>query len=270
MGGTLIRLVEDQHEVHVAYMTSGNIAVFDHDAQPRGRPGDRIQPAVLGSTPTSRTKSSRQVARSLGAQEAGQARHARGAGDQGADSLERGQGRRHRGRLPGRAPALSRPAVLSHRHDRQEADHRGGRADHPRADRAARTRSRSTWPATCPIRTARTAFVPRRSSALWRRSSRAAAGPRCCSIAGPGRNGRRTRSRSRCRSARATWHRKRAAIFRHESQKDSALFPGPDDAANSGSGPRTATGNTADVYNQIGLPEYFALEGFVRWNGVPI
>src|SRR4029079_8943077 len=33
MGGTLIRLVEDKHEAHVAYMTSGNIAVFDHDAQ---------------------------------------------------------------------------------------------------------------------------------------------------------------------------------------------------------------------------------------------
>ncbi len=33
MGGTLIRLVEDGHRVHVAYMTSGNIAVFDHDAR---------------------------------------------------------------------------------------------------------------------------------------------------------------------------------------------------------------------------------------------
>ncbi len=33
MGGALIRLVEDKHEVHVAYMTSGNIAVFDHDAR---------------------------------------------------------------------------------------------------------------------------------------------------------------------------------------------------------------------------------------------
>ena len=32
MGGTLIRLVEQGHAVHVAYMTSGNIAVFDHDA----------------------------------------------------------------------------------------------------------------------------------------------------------------------------------------------------------------------------------------------
>lgn len=32
MGGTLIRLVDQEHEVHVAYQTSGNIAVFDDDA----------------------------------------------------------------------------------------------------------------------------------------------------------------------------------------------------------------------------------------------
>jgi glucosamine-6-phosphate deaminase len=32
MGGTFIRLVDQQHDVHVAYQTSGNIAVHDHDA----------------------------------------------------------------------------------------------------------------------------------------------------------------------------------------------------------------------------------------------
>lgn len=32
MGGTLIRLADQGHEVHVAYQTSGNIAVFDADA----------------------------------------------------------------------------------------------------------------------------------------------------------------------------------------------------------------------------------------------
>lgn len=31
MGGTMNRLVEQRHDVHVAYQTSGNIAVFDHD-----------------------------------------------------------------------------------------------------------------------------------------------------------------------------------------------------------------------------------------------
>src|SRR6185437_2836932 len=32
MGGTLIRLVDQGHDVHVAYQTSGNIAVFDDEA----------------------------------------------------------------------------------------------------------------------------------------------------------------------------------------------------------------------------------------------
>ena len=32
MGGTLIRLVDQGHDVHIAYQTSGNIAVFDGDA----------------------------------------------------------------------------------------------------------------------------------------------------------------------------------------------------------------------------------------------
>ncbi len=32
MGGTLITLADQGHEVYIAYMTSGNIAVFDHDA----------------------------------------------------------------------------------------------------------------------------------------------------------------------------------------------------------------------------------------------
>ena len=63
--------------------------------------------------------------------------------------------------------------------------------------------------------------------------------------------------------------RKRKAIFMHESQKDAALFPGADprefwqraDDRNKG---------TADKYNRIGLPEYFAIEAFVRYNGIPI
>src|SRR5438876_5042352 len=33
MGGAIIRLVEQGHRVHIAYMSSGNIAVFDHDAR---------------------------------------------------------------------------------------------------------------------------------------------------------------------------------------------------------------------------------------------
>jgi glucosamine-6-phosphate deaminase len=33
MGGTIMKLVKQGHDVHVAYMTSGSYAVFDHDAK---------------------------------------------------------------------------------------------------------------------------------------------------------------------------------------------------------------------------------------------
>lgn len=63
--------------------------------------------------------------------------------------------------------------------------------------------------------------------------------------------------------------RKRNAIFRHESQKDKAPFPGSDDRE-FWQRAEERNRHTADLYNQLGLPEYLALEGFVRWNGQPL
>ena len=122
MGGTLIRLVEDRHEVHVAYMTSGNIAVFDHDAQ-------RIADLVtefnrlfgIDDDKSQRARSSASHGRW----------RARQPGEPDSDEVltikalirwSEAKAGAIVGRLPRRAPALSRPAVLSHRHDRQEAD----------------------------------------------------------------------------------------------------------------------------------------------------
>ncbi len=79
--------------------------------------------------------------------------------------------------------------------------------------------------------------------------------------------GRRTRSTSPCRFSPRDLEQKRAAIFRHESQKDTALFPGPDDPREFWQRAEDRNRHTADLYNQLGLPEYYALEGFVRWNG---
>jgi len=59
--------------------------------------------------------------------------------------------------------------------------------------------------------------------------------------------------------------RKRKAIFKHQSQKDSAMFPGSD--------PRefwvraeARNHATAVAYNQLGLAEYEAIEAFVRYH----
>lgn len=58
--------------------------------------------------------------------------------------------------------------------------------------------------------------------------------------------------------------RKRKAIFKHQSQKDTALFPGHD--------PREfwmraedRNRATAKLYDALGLAEYEAIEGFKRF-----
>lgn len=60
--------------------------------------------------------------------------------------------------------------------------------------------------------------------------------------------------------------RKKMAIFKHESQKDRALFPGHDERE-FWVRAEERTKNTARIYNDLGLPEYYGLEGFVRYSG---
>ncbi len=63
--------------------------------------------------------------------------------------------------------------------------------------------------------------------------------------------------------------RKRAAIFKHESQKDRALFPGPSDTREFWQRAEDRNRSTARLYDQLGLTEYEAIEGFVRWRSGP-
>jgi len=61
--------------------------------------------------------------------------------------------------------------------------------------------------------------------------------------------------------------RKRDAIFKHESQKDRALFPGAD-MREFWQRAEHRNAETARRYDKLGLAEYEAIEGFVRWDGV--
>lgn len=58
--------------------------------------------------------------------------------------------------------------------------------------------------------------------------------------------------------------RKRRAIFKHQSQKDSALFPGTD-AREFWVRAEERNRATARIYDQLGLAEYEAIEAFVRY-----
>lgn len=57
---------------------------------------------------------------------------------------------------------------------------------------------------------------------------------------------------------------KRRAIFKHQSQKDRPMFPGTD-TREFWQRAEERNKRTAEIYNQIGLAEYEAIEGFVRW-----
>ncbi len=59
--------------------------------------------------------------------------------------------------------------------------------------------------------------------------------------------------------------RKRLAIFKHQSQKDRAPFPGGSDAREFWKRAEDRNRNTAMLYDKLGLPEYQAIEGFVLW-----
>jgi glucosamine-6-phosphate deaminase len=61
---------------------------------------------------------------------------------------------------------------------------------------------------------------------------------------------------------------KRSAIFKHQSQKDRAMFPGHDQRE---FWQRAEQRNrqTAQLYDQLGLAEYEAIEGFVQWRPAP-
>jgi len=59
--------------------------------------------------------------------------------------------------------------------------------------------------------------------------------------------------------------RKKEAIFRHQSQKDSAMFPGGTDRREFWQRAEDRNLGTARTFDALGLPEYYAMEAFVQW-----
>ena len=59
--------------------------------------------------------------------------------------------------------------------------------------------------------------------------------------------------------------RKKQAIFRHQSQKDRAMFPGGADRREFWQRAEDRNLATAKTFDTLGLPEYYAMEAFVKW-----
>jgi glucosamine-6-phosphate deaminase len=267
MGGTLIRLCEQEHEVHVAYQTSGNIAVFDEAAV---RHADFVAEYC----------------------------RAFGVGQQQAERIEQHVEDFIKRKKPGEvdAPELQQIKGLIRRTEARAAARYSGVKtenthflDMPFYE-TGRVRKKPLGEADVQIIVELLERVkPHQIYAAGDLSDPHGTHRVCLAaiIAAIGR----LRDRDWMKQCevwlyRGAWQewgvdeiemavplspdellRKRMAIFKHESQKDKALFPGPNDPREFWQRAEDRNRHTANVYDKLGLAEYEAIEGFVRWKG---
>jgi glucosamine-6-phosphate deaminase len=266
MGGTLIRLVDQKHDVHVAYQTSGNIAVFDDDAirfmdfvAEFNRQYD-IDPSKTGEFEA-------HIEEFVKKKRAGQVDSAEVQGIKGM--IRRGEARAatracnvpesnlHFLDMPFYETGRVRKKPLSDADIQITVDllrrlephqiYAAGDLSDPHGThrtclsallQACHVVANDPWYQQCVV------WLYRGAWQEW--------GPHQIEMAVP--------------LSPQELLRKRAAIFKHQSQKDKALFPGPDPRE---FWQRAEQRNraTAKLYDDLGLAEYEAIEGFVRWKG---
>jgi glucosamine-6-phosphate deaminase len=265
MGGTLIRLVEQGHQVHVAYMTSGNIAVFDHDArrfidfvaefnrlfsideQHTAAVVERVEDFFSNKKPGQADSVDVLKIKALIRQT--EARAAALACGIPAEQLVFMDLRFYRTGTIAKAPihpldiaditALLqqvRPAQIYMAGDLSDP-HGTHRVCADAIFRAVREVQKQGKPFEV--------WLYRGAWQEWEPHEVDRVVP-----VGPD-----------------DLERKKLAIFRHQSQKDRAMFPGGVDSREFWQRAEDRNRHTAKVYDDLGLPEFYALEGFVRWDG---
>ncbi len=265
MGGTFIRLCEQGHDVHVAYQTSGNIAVFDDTAV---RHADFVAEfaRAFGLFGKQVEKLDRAVRSFVKRKEPGEIDSPELQTIKGLiRRTEARAGARYSGVKPERVHFLDLPFYETGRVKKKplsEADIRitvdllervkphqiyaaGDLSDPHGTHRvclgaiitAVRRLAARPWMKACEV------WLYRGAWQEW--------GPEEVEMAVP--------------LSPDEVARKRMAIFKHESQKDKALFPGPSDTREFWQRAEDRNRATAQIYDRLGLPEYQAIEGFVRW-----
>lgn len=264
MGGTFIRLVDHGHEVHVAYQTSGNIAVFDDDAI---RFADFVTDYsdTFGLAESQATELFRRVSESLKNKQPGEVDSEevktikglirRGEAKAGCRYVGIPDENAHFLDLPFYETGTVRKKPLGEEDIKITMDllrkikphqiYAAGDLSDPHGTHrvclaavmeAVRRLQHEDWMKDCWV------WLYRGAWQEWDVDQIEMAVP-----LSPGE-----------------LLRKRRAIFKHQSQKDRPLFPGSD--------PREfwqraddRTRGTAKLYDDLGMAEYEAIEAFVRW-----
>jgi glucosamine-6-phosphate deaminase len=263
MGGTISRLVEQGHQVYIAYMTSGNIAVFDHDAWRftdfvaefnRLFAIDPEQTDALKERVHSflRSKSPGQpdceellnVKKLIRATEARAAALACGIPPEHLEFMDL---RFYRTGTIAKAPIHPQDirdivALLERLHPAQI--YVAGELSDPHGTH--RVCANAVFQAVSEVRDKGQQFEVWLYRGAWEEWE-----PHEIERVVP--------------LSPSDLERKKLAIFRHQSQKDRAMFPGGVDRREFWQRAEDRNRCTAKVYDSLGLPEFYALEGFVQW-----
>ncbi len=265
MGGTLIRLVDQGHEVHVAYQVSGNIAVFDHDAV---RFADFVADfaALSGADAGQFAETARRIERSL---------QDKKPGEVDAQEVQALKGLIRRGEA--KAAARHCGVRMEHLHFLDMPFYETGKVrKKPLGEADIRLildlletiRPHQVYAAgdlSDPHGTHRVCL-----SAILQAAGRCVDRPwiNDCEIwlyRGAWQEWETEKIEMAVPLSPDELARKREAVFRHQSQKDRALFPGTDQRE---FWQRAEDRNraTAKTYDRLGLADYEAIEAFVRWS----
>jgi glucosamine-6-phosphate deaminase len=266
MGGTIIRLFEQGHKVHIAYMTSGNIAVFDHDARRFvdfvdefvGGFGDTADKAALRTmkdrlfTFLDQKKpgepDSQELLNIKGMIRATEARAAALACGIPPEQLEFMNLRFYRTGTINKAPVQPEDVndiVKLFQKLRPSQIYVAGEMSDPHGTH--RLCAEAIFEA---VRRTRTQYGQFFDVWLYRGAWEEWE-PHEIEMAVP--------------ISPEILERKKQAIFRHQSQKDRAMFPGGTDRREFWQRAEDRNLATAKTFDALGLPEYYAMEAFVKW-----
>ena len=264
MGGTMARMVEQGHEVHAAYMVSGSLAVFDHNVE---RHADFVRQfnRIFDLAPEMSARIEEHIDRFLRKKEPGESDTTEVARIKGLiRRTEAIMAARYCGLADEHIHFLDMPfydtgtveknpigpedvAIVRRLLERVRPEMIFAAGDMSDPHGTHRQCLQATLEALEDYRRAH----PEREAELWfYRGAWQEWSPEQIDMAVP--------------LSPEEILRKRHAIFRHESQKDKAMFPGPYDSREFWQRAEERSMDTAVLYDHLGLPEYHALEAFAR------
>ena len=266
MGGTLIRLCDQGHDVHVAYQTSGNIAVFDDAAM---RHADFVAEAAgsLGLDVEKAEQVRDQLASFVKNKEPGEVDHPRLQAIKGA--IRRTEARNaaiYSGVSQDGIHFLDMPFYETGRVRKKPLSDEDVKIV---VDLLRKTKPHQVYAAgdlSDPHGTHRTCLAAIIAALREVKSDDWFDGCEVWLYRGAWQEWDLEDIEMAVPLSPSEVQRKRVAIFKHESQKDKALFPGTDERE-FWQRAEDRTRETARRHDALGLAEYEAIEGFVMWKG---